>query len=99
MSGAPAGTPSKINADPEEYVDCLACKVTGTATALGFSVYTLYERGRITVPAVGLTRPKEGGFGMEIITQEMVKRARFHRGFLGVLSGAFAAAGIYRAIM
>ncbi|KAI9012837.1 hypothetical protein BC832DRAFT_589814 [Gaertneriomyces semiglobifer] len=77
---------------PDAYKsDCLPCRITGTATALGLSTYLFWERSRIAYPDAK-------SCANEALTQE-IKRVKTHRGVLAGLGIAFAAAGVYRAVM
>ncbi|KAJ3207567.1 hypothetical protein HK099_000245 [Clydaea vesicula] len=88
--------------------DCLGCKITGTVTALGISVYCLYERNKIPLPETifenknniihySSVSNKDWLKSIFSPVKEFTKReARIQRNLLGVLSFGFFSIGLGR---
>jgi hypothetical protein len=66
---------------------CLPCRVTGALTFSGVSAYLLWERSKLPSAAAAAAVADAAGGG-----------ARGHRATLAVLSAAFAAAAVVRAL-
>ncbi|KAI8820822.1 uncharacterized protein EV422DRAFT_64851 [Fimicolochytrium jonesii] len=80
-------SPSLPPPESSSPADCLACRITGTATCIGVATYVLYERSQLTFdPAASTSR-------------NALRNFKWHRGLLGVMGAGFIGLGVFRATM